>query len=422
MLMLHQAIIIGGGPAGIATALRLHQQTNIQCTVYELRPEPTTLGGAVGIPPNGMRLLDRLGVHNKIISRGSSSSLLTIHSMKGHVLVEGDMVGAAKKEIGYGYVRIKRTDLLDVLLDEAENAKIPVRYNKQLTTIDDGDAGVEIRFSDGTTDLADILIGCDGIHSAVRRLYVDPLQAPEYTGMSGLGSIISASVLSDSVASQIRGMNLTLAEEGGFGATPCTAAGDQILWGFSKQVELPKSGDTRDGWEVHRKEEVETFKSTLLGLLATARGDWGNAMRQIVNKTSAVMFYPIYKLPFEGTWFKGHVILLGDAAHAMPPHAGQGVSMALEDVFLLSRLLKNPTTPLDDAFRTFEYIRRPRVDEIAKRAGQNGAIRHRTGPWGLWIKEVAISVYMNGIWTLGLDRWGPQHKHTVYDIDEERVE
>ncbi|KAJ4329000.1 hypothetical protein N0V84_000572 [Fusarium piperis] len=67
-----KAIIIGGGPAGLSTALRLHQKTNILCTLYEIRPEPKTLGGAIGIQPNGLRLLDRLGVSDELHKYGSS--------------------------------------------------------------------------------------------------------------------------------------------------------------------------------------------------------------------------------------------------------------------------------------------------------------------------------------------------------------
>lgn len=419
MVGARKAIIIGSGPAGLATALRLQQKTNILCTVYELRAEPTTLGGAVGIPSNGLRLLQRLGVYDGIMSRGSSHSNLRIHSIQGGIVGEQALLSKAEEETGFGYVRVKRTDLVDVLLNATKEAKIPVIYNKRITIIDDTEAKLQVAFSDGTIDTADLLIGCDGVHSTVRRLYVDPLQTPEYSGTAGLCTIMPSSELPDSVASQLRGMNITMTQEGMFLTMTCTANDDEIFWAFSRRMPVPELEDTRDGWEVRRQQEVEGFKSSMRSILSAAKGEWGNSMRMIVDKTSAIQFHPVYKLPLGGTWFKGRVVLLGDAAHAMPPHAGQGVSMALEDSFLLARLLADSGASLGDVYQTYEHIRRPRVNEIANRSVRNGEARGKTGPWGLWFKELGIWLYLKGYWTLGLDRWGSQHNQVVYDIEEE---
>ncbi|OJJ33373.1 hypothetical protein ASPWEDRAFT_30453 [Aspergillus wentii DTO 134E9] len=408
-----KAIIIGGGPAGLSTALRLHQTTDISCTVYELRPEPTTLGGAIGIFSNGLRLLDRLGVYDSLLSRGSSHSNLTIHSLQGSVLGEQEIVGGAKEKMGFGYMRIKRVDLQDVLLEAVHKADIPVHFDKRLTTIEENQDSVTVTFSDGTTDTADILLGCDGIHSQARRLYVDPAQVPEYSGLSSLFSIIPTSTLTKS---PIRGMNATLTQEGMFMATTCTASDDEIYWGFSKQVPLPDSNDTRDGWEVHRKEEVEGFKDSLLGLLENAHGEWAATLKEIVSETSSMQFFPVYRLPFGGAWSKGRCLLLGDAAHAMPPHAGQGVSMALEDAFFIARLLKDPSASVADIYERFDKIRRPRVDELARLAAQNAKVRKNSGPWGLWMKECAIWAYMGISGRVGWDKSTP--KHLLYDIEE----
>lgn len=318
-------------------------------------------------------------------------------------------------------IRLKRTDLLDVLLEAVNKAEIPVHYNKRLVGIEENEEGVTATFSDGTTDTAELLLGCDGIHSNVRRLYVDPSQAPEYSGFAGLTSLIPASSISESAASQLQGINPTLTQDGMFTVVSCTASDDELFWVFSRQVPLPESGDARDGWEVHRKEEVQGFKSHLLGLFENAQGEWGSTMREIVKKTSVVQFYPVYKLPLGGAWYKGRCLLLGDAAHAIQPQASQGVSMALEDTFLISRLLKDPTRSLSDIFENFDRIRRPRVDEIAKLAVENAEGRKKSGPWGFWLKERVIWMYMGVSWALGLDKLGSGQKHLVYDIDEEEL-
>jgi 2-polyprenyl-6-methoxyphenol hydroxylase-like FAD-dependent oxidoreductase len=207
-----------------------------------------------------------------------------------------------------------------------------------------------------------------------------------------------------------------------FAVMPCTASGDEIFWFFSREVDVPESGDTKDGWELHRKKEIEGFKSTLLDILSDTRGEWGDFLKEIVNRTIAVKFYPIYRLPKGGSWGKSRCLLLGDAAHAIQPHAGQGVSMALEDVFLLSRLLAvDSTHPLLEVFERFSQIRRPRINEFYDIAARNANVRKKTGPWILWLTELGIWVALSIYAALGLERWGLGQKSQIYDIEQEQI-
>ncbi|KAG5793335.1 hypothetical protein H9Q69_007604 [Fusarium xylarioides] len=215
-------------------------------------------------------------------------------------------------------------------------------------------------------------------------------------------------------------MNVTMSQEGMFGVMTCTASDDEIQWFLSKEVPLPDSEDARNGWELHRREEVEGFKTQLHKTLKDAGGEWGDNLRELIDNTRAVKFYPIYKLPTGGRWYKGRTLLLGDAAHAMPPHAGQGVSMAFEDAFLLARLLEKELS-LGDAFKQFDDIRRPRVEDIANRSSGNAKMRRKTGPWGLWLKEMGLWLFMQGAWAFGMDRWGSETQQMVYDIDEVNI-
>ncbi|KIW17061.1 hypothetical protein PV08_04252 [Exophiala spinifera] len=403
------------------------QRNNISSNIYELRPEPTTLGGAIGIPSNGTRLLHRLGVYDELLTRGSSCSNVVMHSERGTVLGETDVVGAAKEATGFGYMRIKRTDLLDVFLKEVDNAGIPVRYNKRLVSISNQDDGVKATFSDGTVDTADLLLGCDGIHSAVRRLYVDPTVRANYTGLAGIGSIIPVSVLGEEAAPQLRGMHITMMQEGMVSAMSCSANDDEIYWGFQRELALPNGENDRDGWEIRREQEVSGFRELLHGVLKGAGDQWGDMLRGLVDQTSVVKFYPIFKLPSGGTWHKKRVLLLGDAAHAMPPHAGQGVSMALEDAFLLSRLLgrkqawRRGEDDVNEVYETYDRIRRPRIDELAARSSGNAALRKKTGRLGLMLKEFGIWMFLHGSWALGMDKWGSEMKQMVYDIEEVEI-
>ncbi|CAG9945953.1 unnamed protein product [Clonostachys rosea f. rosea IK726] len=415
-----KAIIIGSGPAGLAAALRLKEQNrNLQCTIYELRKQPTTIGGAIGIMPNGMRLLARLGLHGKLTACGSSAQVVTVHSVRGQVLAERPLVGDALQKTGFGYLRIKRTALVEVLLEAVKRENIPIHYDKRIVSIKEENDQVHATFSDGTVDSADFMLGCDGIHSAVRTLYVDPNRVPEYTGMAGLGGVVP---LSESARATMKNLGVTLTEDGMFITAPCTARHDEVFWGLSREVSLPESGDVKDGWEVRRNEEVEHFKETATNLLKNAEGEWGSLLKEIVESTGVVNFYPVHKLP-PGRWARGRVLLLGDAAHAMPPHAGQGVSMALEDIFILARVLQSQgeTTSLEAAFERVEEIRKPRIADVVARSVENGKARRKTTPLGLWAKEMFIWTSAQLSWFSGIFNFGIDEKHLQYDVDQEAI-
>lgn len=411
--------MIGAGPAGVAAALQLTRDLSIECTLYEIRSRPTTLGGAINIPSNGLRLFQRMGLYEALIERGSLSANLILHSTRDGVLVDIDMAASSRKKTGFGFMRIMRTDLMEVLLSAVKHCNITINYSKRLVAIAENNEGVNVSFSDGTTDTADLLLGCDGIHSTVRRLYVDPGMEPEYSGISNMFSILPT----PSNFHLNPGLHATLTQSGLFVVMPCTVKGDQLYWFLSREVPVPDGGESRDGWEAYGKAETEGFKSHTMEVLKDVEGEWGKNIRHLVNQTDAVQFYPIYRLPQGGRWSTGRCLLLGDAAHAIQPHAGQGVSMALEDIFLLSRLLREEGRSLDETYRRYEEIRRPRIDGIWKTSVRNGEVRKRIGPWVLRARELVIGF---GFWlykAAGLDKWnvGVGDHDWIYDIEDEAI-
>lgn len=369
---------------------------------------------------NGLRLFDRLGVYQEMLARGFSIQTATLHSMRGHVLGHQKITDDELEQTqGYGYLRIKRTDILDTLLAAATKADIPVHYGKSLTSITETDSSVTVHFADGTSDTSDVLFGCDGIHSAVRTAYVDPDQKPEYFGFAGLGSLVSTKDLS---IPKLTGLNAMLTTHGTILSMPCSADGDQVQWGFQRETPLPDSSDARDGWEIKKEEQVAEFKVHLFDVLRDAQGGWGHTLREIVDKSTVLSMYPVYRLAAGGAWSKGRCLLLGDAAHATPPQAGQGLSMAIEDVFLIAKLLASDKRALQDAFATYDAIRRPRVEQVAKLAVKNAEVRRQSSPAGLFIKETLIWAFFSLKSMLHLPNWGVDKDVLHYDVEDEKFE
>jgi 2-polyprenyl-6-methoxyphenol hydroxylase-like FAD-dependent oxidoreductase len=83
-----QVIIIGASPTGLAAAILFHQRNHIPSTIYEVQPTSTALGGAITIPPNALRLLDRLGVYSSLLKHASTSSKTVLHGRRGNELGE----------------------------------------------------------------------------------------------------------------------------------------------------------------------------------------------------------------------------------------------------------------------------------------------------------------------------------------------
>jgi 2-polyprenyl-6-methoxyphenol hydroxylase-like FAD-dependent oxidoreductase len=359
-------------------------------------------------------------LYDNIRLRAAETSDLVLHAIKGDVIGKTDLTSWSRDKTGFGYLRIRRTSLMDVFYDAVRLANIPIHFGKRLVGIAENSKGVTATFDDGTSDTADFLLGCDGIHSAVRKLYVDPDMSPEYSGVVNVFSLLETATLPPAAAS-LDGLNATLTTDGLLALCPCTATNEMIYWFFSRQIPMPPGGGGRDGWEERGKREVESLKGTLLDLLKETSGEWGDLWKAIIARTDVVKFYPIFRMVLGGRWARGRCLILGDAAHAMQPHASQGVSMALEDVFLLSKLLEIPGRSLDEIYAVYEQKRRPRTDEMSRTAERNGNVRKKTDPWRLWLQECAISGMMSVYNFCKLDRLGIGQKVLAYDVEDEEV-
>ncbi|KAH8589017.1 FAD binding domain protein [Bisporella sp. PMI_857] len=422
MITLNKVIIIGGGPTGIAAALLLKQNNHLTPVIFEEAPEMKTIGGAIGIPSNGLRLLDRLGVYEELISRGSCANDIVLHSVTGSILGQIDMVSWSKTKTGYGLLKIMRADLMEVLCRAAEKAGIKIHYGKKLVGIQETDEEVVASFSDGGSEAADLLLGCDGAYSSVRGLYVDPETELQYTGISDFYALVPTSDRPTTPGS-LHALHATFTINGMFALMHCRKMNDMNYWFFSYAVSGPDAdGGKGSAWKELKESQIKLFNPILQEMLAEVGGEWGDVLRDFVTKSKEVGFHPIFNLPLGGPWHKGRCLLLGDAAHAMSPHLSQGVSMALEDVFLFSRLLSRTSTlVIEELFQTYDRNRRPRVEEISSRSKSNGSSRKKTTPWRLWVNEIAAIVLFGLYNFFNLGTLGIGQKTMVYNIEEKQL-
>lgn len=240
--MTDEVAIIGAGLAGLTLALALHQQ-GIKATVYEARPAPLNIGGAVMLSPNALRVLNALDVYDDVKANGYNFDVLKLLEVSGK-LVETYEFGSAEK-YGYQGNRIYRHKLIDIILSRIKSQGIPVVYGRKYSYIvEETEDHVIWKSADGTESTASCLVGADGIHSSVRK-YLCPDLAPKFSGSAGITTAVPADQVTYPGRTIDRPLTILSKEKGAFVVAPQMVDGSEIFLGKQKRMEKP----SREEWD-----------------------------------------------------------------------------------------------------------------------------------------------------------------------------
>jgi 2-polyprenyl-6-methoxyphenol hydroxylase-like FAD-dependent oxidoreductase len=223
-------IIIGAGIAGPVAALRLLRtstfgEANI-ITIFERAPKPHTIGGAVNLAPNGMRLLHRLGVGKEIEERGCRVESLEMRGDKGEVL--GYFHNSSRD--GFVSVRIMRSVLQEILLKACKERGVVVKFGKELVDVEEEEGKVRASFKDGTSVEGDFLIGADGIHSKTREYVLGEDIKPVHKGQAIVYGILPTANLPNVDFSSLHPTFGIFARKGFFAAAFTHNDRSQLYW------------------------------------------------------------------------------------------------------------------------------------------------------------------------------------------------
>jgi 2-polyprenyl-6-methoxyphenol hydroxylase-like FAD-dependent oxidoreductase len=327
----NEVSIIGAGIAGLTLALSLHTQ-GISCTIYESRPSPQNIGGAVMLSPNSLKLFDDMGIYDDLKHLGYSFDILYFRDLAGS-LKETYPFGSVDK-YGYSGLRVYRYQLIDLLLEKINTNNIPIRFNHKFShVVSESEDTVIWQLIDGTIKTSSLLIGADGIHSRVRK-YMYPSLSPKFTGMVGITAAVPTENLRLPTPDYKMPVTIMSPTHGAFVIAPQKPDGSEVLIGKQKRM----SELSREGWDAFyaNKEAAVAF----LREGAEVFGDIAvTATSDIPHKH--INIWPFYVIPKLDSWSSEdrRVLLVGDAAHALPPSSGQGISQAVEDVAMLAILL-----------------------------------------------------------------------------------
>ena len=354
--------IIGASLSGLELTLALLKAELYRAeeiTIYEARrqdyPDLANRSGVV-LTPNGLKVLDSIGILNRIRHNCWQSRYRTYRNDKDE-LVRKTLV--ANEEL-YGYTnhRIWRRSLQDALLSAVNEKGVRIIWNAKFEYVVH-EVQDEVHFMvNGKEHHAGLLIGADGIYSGVRK-YLDPDAGPEYTGTMG----VLAHIQWDDVQWPTDDYERNCTIQGKPGALfwiPEDKEGSVIMIG--KQVKMP--GKSRQELEEMAKDE-----ETLCNFYRKDYDEWGSTAQQIIDAVcrnkDTFYVWPFLKMSKLQKWIsdKGRVIIVGDAAHAIPPSSGQGVNQTLEDVHTLTRVLKEGPDRVK-ALNFWQCLRQKRVDDI----------------------------------------------------------
>lgn len=369
------ALIIGGGIAGPAAAIAL-QKAGIASVVYEAQPVAAEgIGVFLTLASNGVDALRILGADKPALADGVPTPAITLRNAAGKYLGES-RTGRTLPD-GTTSQTIKRADLYRVLQEQAATRGIAVEYGKRLVTAEQTSDGVRARFADGTEAVAEIMIGCDGVHSSLRPIIDPSAPAPSYSGLLNTGGYARGVA----VATEPGSYEMIFGRRGFFGYT---LARDGEVWWFAN---LPRRDDPARG-ELRALSEQEG-RSSLLDAFAQ---DSGPATALIEATPTIMPMSPIHTMPRLPTWHNERMIIIGDAAHAPSPTSGQGASLSIEDALVLAKCLRDlPSGAV--AFNQFEQIRRPRVERIVKWAARINNSK-AAGPIGAAIRDAIMPTIM----------------------------
>jgi 2-polyprenyl-6-methoxyphenol hydroxylase-like FAD-dependent oxidoreductase len=367
-----KALIIGAGIAGPVAAIFL-KRAGCDVQLFEALPYSTGIGGGLQIAPNGMHVLAEIGLAEEMIEKGSICESFDFLTQSGSRI--GSINRDMKQRFGQPAVNMCRSTLMEALVNRAWCENVELHFEKRLARIDDRpDQPVIARFTDGLSAEGDFVIGADGVHSAVRQHVIPDGPRPFDTGLVGFGGFVPRSLIEDS----------------GVGPRVVATFGQSGFFGYGFASPDPESGgmwwstQPSDGLAAadFRAMDQEAIRRHLLDFHA----GWHDPIPRILAAARNIVVTDTLDVATLPTWSRGRTLLIGDAAHATSPHAGQGASLALEDAMRLGRLMAQ-SGELRQTFQAFEEERRSRAEKIVAIARRNGNSKHAFSATGAWVRD-----------------------------------
>lgn len=361
-------IIIGAGIGGLTTGIALSQagyEVEIHDKAKELRPA----GAGISLWSNGVKVLNRLGLGEKIAQIGGQMDRMEYRSHTDELLNNIDLKPLVE-QVGQRPYPVARTDLQELLLEAFGREK--VHLNSRCIGVEESDRGATAIFEGDRRVMGDIVIGADGIHSVVRRYVTEKEISLRYANYVNWNGLVEA----DPEFTSKNNWAIYVGE--GKRASMMPVGGDRFYFFFG----CPMAKGSTVEPEKHREELAKLFQG------------WANPVQKLIQNLDPLQTnrLEIHDIDPLDRLVRGKVVLLGDSAHATTPTLGQGGCQAMEDAEILSRYLLTTNLSVEDALKRYETARKERTANLVLKArkrtdiiyGQEG---DRTQEWYDQLKQ-----------------------------------
>jgi 2-polyprenyl-6-methoxyphenol hydroxylase-like FAD-dependent oxidoreductase len=348
MPAVNNVLVVGSGLAGAATAIHL-AEAGVAVDLVEIKPELGALGSGITLQGNALRELRLLGVWARVEAAGYAFDVTGIRAPDPAGTVVADIpdakTGGPDLPAAMG---MPRPELARILADRAVEVGVKVRFGTTFTELAQDDDGVDVTFSDLSTERYDVVVGADGIRSWTRRALGINLE----TKSTGMG-------IWRAFGPRPAGVTRTDLYYGGpsYIAGYCPT-GEDSLYAYIVEDAQDRSALTPD-------EQLATMKE----LSQAYHGPW-DEIRETLTDPSRVNYTWFETHVLDVPWNRGRVVLIGDAAHTCPPTIAQGGAMALEDAVVLAELLVERDTLNQDLWNAFHTRRYERAKTVVDASNQ----------------------------------------------------
>lgn len=344
-----RVLVVGGGIGGLSATIALRAR-GVTVDVVELNPKWDVYGVGILQPGNAIRALDALGLADQAIAAGFAMDGDRFHLADGTLLADNEHPRVLGPDYP-GLNGITRPRLHEILTSTVKRSGADIRLGMTVSALTQRGDGVDVTLTDGSTGRYDLVIGADGINSLIRSLVFPDAPAPQYTGQVVWRYNLPR-------PPEVDKLWMFVGTDGKAGLVPLSEDLMYLLLVEKPPDDAPLR-PPRDQLATVLRQRLSEFG----GMIAR--------QRELITDADKVVYRPVEAVFVPAPWYRGRVVLIGDAAHATSPHVGQGAAMAMEDSLVLAEEITG-TTDTDAALSGFMERRYDRVRTIVDVSMQIG--------------------------------------------------